>query len=123
MSEKELKELLLERLHIELNLFKDSMIEKSKRDIYEASYKIEIFVNVYEILLEDVGSLGMDEVRRLLYWKYGILESLYQEWLTRDDGSYEELKAYVSDEVRVIAQPEDSNKKEEEDGAKLSKVA
>ena len=123
MSEKELKELLLERLHIELNLFKDSMLQKEKGEIYEASFKIEIFINIYEILLEDVEGLGMDEVRRLLHFKYGILEALYQEWLTRDDGSYDELKDYVNDEVRVIAQPEDSSKKEEEDGTEFGKVA
>ncbi len=121
MGEKELKELLLERLHLELNLFKDSMLQKEKKDIYKDSYKIEAFVNIYEIFLETVDGLGMDEVRRLLYWKYGILESLYQEWLTKDDGSYEELKAYVNDEVRTLARPEDG--KEEADGAEFSQAA
>ena len=121
MGEKELKELLLERLHIELNLFKDSMLQKEKKEIYEGSYKIEVFVNVYEILLEEAANLDMETIRGLLYWRYGILESLYQEWLTRDDGSYEELRVYVNDEVRVIAQPEDG--KEEKGGTELGKAA
>lgn len=40
MEEKELKELFSERLHIELHLFRDSMLQKTKKEIYEASYKI-----------------------------------------------------------------------------------
>ena len=47
MEEKELKEILLEKLYIELHLFKDSMLQKTKKEIYEASYKIEVYVNVY----------------------------------------------------------------------------
>ena len=115
MGEKELRELLLERLHIELNLFKDSMLQKGKGDIYEASFKIEIFANIYEILMEDVKELGKDGVRSLLYWRYGILESLYQEWLGREDSFYEELRDYVNDEMRAIA--ESGKRREKEDGA------
>ena len=115
MGEKELRELLLERLHIELNLFKDSILQKEKGDIYEASFKIEIFVNIYEILMEDVKELGKDGVRSLLYWRYGILESLYQEWLGREDSFYEELRDYVNDEMRAIA--EAGKRKEKDDCA------
>ena len=121
MEEKELKELLLERLHVELQLFKDSMLCKTKEDIYEGSYKIEVFVNVYEIPMEEIRNLDAETVRGLIYWKHGILESLYQEWLTRDDGSFDELKAYVGDEVRGIAQQE--NRKELKDGADISQAA
>ena len=121
MGEKELRELLLERLHIELNLFKDSMLQKEKGDIYEASFKIEVFITIYEILLEDVKELGRDGVRTLIYWKYGILESLYQEWLGREDSFYEELRTFVDDEMRVIA--ESGKRKEEENGAEESDQA
>ena len=121
MGEKELKVLLLERLHIELNLFKDSMLQKEKREIYEDSYKIEVFVNVYEILLEEIANLDAEIIRGLLHWRYSILGSLYQEWLTRDDCSYDELKAYAGNEVRVIAQPEDG--KEDKDGTELGEAA
>ena len=51
MDEKGLRELLLQRLHMELLLFKDSMFQKEKEDIFMDSYRIEIYVNLYEILL------------------------------------------------------------------------
>ena len=123
MEEKELKELFSERLHVELYLFKDSMLQKTKKEIYEASYKIEVYVNVYEILMEEVGSLDIETVRGILYWKYGILESLYEEWLGHDDNSFDELKSYVGSELGVMAQGDISCRREREDGEKLYQVA
>ena len=123
MEEKELRELFLERLHIELHLFKDSMLRKTKKEIYEASYKIEVFVNVYEILLEDAENLDPEMLRGILHWKYGILESLYEEWLGRDDNSFDELKSYVGSELVVMARGDISCRKETENGAKLDQAA
>ena len=121
MDEKELKELLLEKLHIELHLFKDSMLCKTKAEIYESSYKIEVFVNVYEILMEEVGSLDIGTVRGLLCQDTNILESLYREWLTRDDGGFDELKEYVGDGLGVIALA--GSRKEAENGAEPDQAA
>ncbi len=51
MGEKELRELFQQRLYMELMLFKDSMLQKEKKGIFHDSYKIEVFVNLYEILV------------------------------------------------------------------------
>ena len=123
MEEKELKELLLERLHIELHLFRDSMLCKTKMEIYESSYKIEVYVNVYEILMEEVENLDIETVRGVLHWRYGILESLYEEWLGYRDDAYDELKAYVGSELKVMAQEDISCRKELEDGTKSDQAA
>ena len=123
MEEKELKELLLETLHIELHLFKDSMLQKTKKEIYEASYKIEVYVNMYEILMEEVENLDIETVRGILHWKYGILELLYEEWLGHDDNSFDELKSYVGSELGVMAQGDISCRRENEDGEKLYQAA
>ena len=123
MEEKELKELFSERLHVELYLFKDSMLQKTKKEIYEASYKIEVFVNVYEILLEDTENLDSGTLRGILHWKYGILESLYEEWPGHDDNSFDELKSYVGSELGVMAQGDISCGRENEDGEKLYQAA
>lgn len=124
MDEKELKRLLLERLHLELYLFKGSMLRKTKEEIYKASYKIEVFVNMYEILSEDVKGLDEGTVYGLLYWKYGILESLYQEWLGYADNSFDELKAYVGGELEATAQSAKmAERKEKENGAEFHQAA
>ncbi len=124
MDEKELRGLLSERLHLELYLFKDSMLQKTKEEIYKASYKIEVFVTMYEILLGDIENLDAGTMRGLLYWGCSILESLYQEWLGYNDGSFDELKAYVGGELEAIAQSVKMDKrKENEDGAEFYQAA
>jgi hypothetical protein len=99
------------------------MLQETKKEIYEASYKIEVFVNVYEILMEEVENLDIETVRGILHWKYGILESLYEEWLGYRDDSYDELKAYVGSELGVMAQGDISCRREREDGEERYQAA
>ena len=102
MEEKELRELLQQRLHLELMCFKDSMRQQGKEDIFKASYRIEIYVNLYEILLVHTENLQGGMIRELLGLGFGILDHLYQEWMDREDGFYEELKEYACNELEAI---------------------
>lgn len=102
MDEKELRELLRARLHMELQLFKDSMLQKGKEDIFKASYRIEIYVDLYEIVLAHVENLQSGMIRELLGLGFGILDHLYQEWLDREDSFYVELKEYARNEFEMI---------------------
>ena len=104
MDEKELRGLLVQRLHLELLLFKDSVLLKKKEDIFTSSYKIEIYVNLFEIFTECAGALKEDTVRGLLNFNSGILESFYQEWMEREDGFYDELNTYVCDRLELITE-------------------
>ena len=124
MDEKELRELLQARLHMELQLFKDSMLQKEKVDILKDSYKVEIYVNLYEILAAHTDKLQGGAIRRLLNLGFGILESLYQEWLTREDGFFDELRTYACSELENILEtgnPE--RRKDDEDGKGFDKAA
>ena len=102
MDEKVLRELLRARLHMELQLFKDSMLQKGKEDIFKASYRIEIYVDLYEIVLAHVENLQSGMIRELLGLGFGILDHLYQEWLDREDSFYVELKEYACNEFEMI---------------------
>lgn len=95
MDINQLRELLLTRLYIELQVFKDSVLCMDKEAVFGEAYKIETFVNLYEILAERTGQLAEASLRELLYLGCGILEWLYREWLKKDDGSFNELKEYV----------------------------
>lgn len=114
MDAKELKDLLSKRLYIELQLFKDSKLRQEKEDIFQSSYEIEINVNLYEVLMAYLDNLQEDAMRRLLNLKFGILEFLYQKWLTREDSFFDELRAYACSEMETA--PELGN----EDGRKVS---
>lgn len=102
MDDKELRELLQARLHMELQLFKDSMLQQRKEDIFQASYRIEIYVDLYEILLAHVENLQGGMIRELLGLGFGILDHLYQEWMDREDSFYVELKEYACRELEMI---------------------
>ena len=123
MDENELRDLLSKRLYIELQLFKDSMMQKEKEDIFKSSYEIEIYVNLYEIFMVNIGSLDVDTIRRLLNFKFGILEHIYQEWLSREDGFFDELKEYACEELEVLSEFGNLNRRREgADGTGSDKI-
>ena len=124
MDENELRDLLSKRLYIELQLFRDSMLRKEKEDIFKSSYEIEIYVNLYEIFMVHLENLDIDTMRRLLNLKFGIMEHLYQEWLSRDDSFFDELKAFACDELGVLSELGNLDCREEAaDGKKSDKAA
>ena len=102
MDEKQLREVFLERLHIEIQLFKDSMLRKSKADIYAAGYRIELYACLYEILTEQAESMPEMLMRAMVYHPCSILDVFYEEWLKRADGFYTEIGDYVEDELKAI---------------------
>lgn len=124
MDEKEMKNLLSGRLYIELQLFKYSVLCQTKEEIYSNSYKIEVFVTIYEILLEDIEKLDEETAYKLLCWNGGILEFLYQEWLTKEDSTFEELKAYIGAELGNFLQKNSMDcGKESADGTGIDTAA
>lgn len=126
MDEKELRGLLLQRLHMELLLFKDSILLMKKEDIFTSSYKIEVYVNLYEVLVELVEHLKEHAMRTLLNLSFRILDSFYQEWMEREDGFYFELSAYVHDRLELISEMgrvDDGSGKEDTDGAGENQAA
>lgn len=124
MDRQELADLLLERLHIELQLFKDDMLHQDKEAIYGSSYKIEIYVNLYEIFKVHTENLQEDTIRRLLNLNFGILEFIYQEWLTREDGFFDELRAYACAELETVSELESpACGKENKNGTEFDKAA
>lgn len=116
MNDKELQEVLRQRIHIEFMVFKDSMLQKEKEVIFRDSYKIEVFVNLYEILLEYVGSLQGGILRELLNINFGILDSLYQQWLKEEDSFYEDINAYACSELEAVPGKRFHVEKEKSDG-------
>lgn len=127
MNGKELRKLFLERLHMEIQLFKDSMLCKEKAGIYAESYKIEMYVNLYEILAEETERMTETLLRKLIHQPSGILDAFYQEWLSKDDSFYTELREYVEDEFDVLSAVREliklGKEDEDRDGEKHDKAA
>ena len=124
MDKSELQDLLSTRLYIELQLFKDSLLQMEKEDIFKSSYKIEVYVNLYEIFTVHIEGMEADTMRRLLNLKFGIMEHTYQEWLSREDSFFNELKEYACDELKTLSEMENPDYRGEgEDGKGIDKAA
>lgn len=124
MGEKAARRLLEKRLYLELQMFKYSILRKTKREIYDSSYKIELLVTISDILLDKIQQIDEDRISQLLWFPEGILEWLYQEWLKKDDSSYEELKAHICSELEVfLGEDNGRNRKEKTDGKRVYKTA
>lgn len=123
MDDRELQELLRQRIHIEYMVFKDSMLQKEKEVIFRDSYKTEVFVDLYEILLEYAGSLQGGILRELLNIRSGILDLLYQQWLKREDSFYEDLRAYACSELNALPGKKFQGEKEKDDGKESDQTA
>ena len=124
MDEKELRGLFAQRLYLEYMLFKDSMLQREKKDIFHESYKIEIFVNLYEILLSYAENLNSRTMRELLKLNFGILEFLYQRWLDKEDSFYEELRECAYSELETVLEKNTADgRKDDEDGEGTDQAA
>ena len=124
MDENGLRDLLSKRLYIELQLFKDSMLRKGKEDIFKSSYEIEIYVNLYEIFMIYIADLKAETLRRLLNLKSGIMEHIYQEWLSQEDSFFNELREYACGELAALSETGNRGHREEgEDGTGTDKAA
>lgn len=124
MGEKEGKRLLAKRLYLELRMYRYAILRKSKKEIYESSYKTELMAAIYEVLLESLEYINENTVCNLLYWNESILEFLYEEWLKKEDSSFEELKAHVGAELGIVPETEEnSSRKDTADGKRIYQAA
>ena len=124
MSGKEGKRLLAKRLYLELRMYKYATLRKSKEEIYESSYQTEMMAVIYEILLESIEYITENTAFHLLWWNHGILEFLYEEWLKKEDSSFEELKVHVGTELGLISDAEVSyGRKDTTDGKRIYQAA
>lgn len=98
MDKNTIKEKFVKKIYSELQEFKESVLMQEKSLIYGEAYKVEIFSTLYEILLEKADSISDTMLLNLLEQSAGILEMIYQDWIKKDDSSYQELREHVDNE-------------------------
>lgn len=123
MDEKGLRELLMQRLYMEFMLFKDSMLQKEKEEIFRSCYEIEIYLCLYEIFAEYVDGMEGGAIRRMLKLNFDILGFLYRGWLEKGDGLFEGLKDYTCSVLEIISGKGKRDGKDGRDGKKHNKAA
>jgi len=92
------KEQFFQKLKEEYQQFRQRILQKDKQDIIKDSYRIEIFEELYKILVEKGDTLSDAILRNLLY-QSGILDFLYDCWLKKEDSRLQELMDCVEEEL------------------------
>ncbi len=98
MEKSAVREKFIKRLYSELQDFKQSVLEQDKQSVYGDAYKIEVFSSLYNILMEKADSISDVVLLSLIEQSTGILEKIYQDWLKKEDSSYQELAEHVDSE-------------------------
>lgn len=91
------------KLYLEYLKFKDDMLRKTQDEVFKNCYKIDVFLNLYEILVEKSQTFSA-EVLLHLEKEENILEDLYEGWMKIDDSTYQEMCQYVNRKLGVLAQ-------------------
>lgn len=99
MDKNKIKEKFIRRLYRELQEFKQSILERDKQTVYGESYKIEVVSTLYEIFLEKADTISDTVLLNLTRQSAGILETVYEDWLKKEDSSYQELREHVESEL------------------------
>lgn len=97
------KEQFLKKLHNEQQLFRRSMIQMGKEEIYGEAYRIEITAVLYDILIEK-AELFSENILEKLAGRENVLQFLYNTWLKKEDNLYEELCSHVEYETGLAAE-------------------
>lgn len=97
------KEHFLKKLHNEQQLFKRSVMQMRKEEIYGEAYRIEITAILYDILIEK-AELFSDNILEKLDGRENVLQFLYNTWLKKEDSLYEELCSHVEYETGLAAE-------------------
>ena len=95
------KEQFFQKLKEEYQQFRQRILQKDKQDIIKDSYRIEIFEELYKILVEKGDTLSDAILRNLLY-QSGLLDFLYDCWLKKEDSQLQELMDCVEEELGKV---------------------
>lgn len=86
------------KLYLEYLRFKDEILRKTQDEVFESCYKIDVFLNLYQILIEKAQEMSA-EMLLLLENDENILDELYRGWMKRVDDKYGEMDHFVTEKL------------------------
>lgn len=90
------------KIQMEYLYFKETTLKQSREEIFADSYRIDVFTNLYELLVGLSENLPEDLLKKLLCTE-NLLDSLYEDWLKKEDSSHMELTEFVMEKVKSAA--------------------
>lgn len=89
------------KINVELEEFKDSILNKSPEEIYNSAYIIDCMINLKETLQEKCSTFELKELRFMVRLP-NILDFLYHEWLDYDDSCTETFDDFICSTIREL---------------------
>jgi len=89
------------KINVELEEFKDRILNKSPEEIYNSAYIIDCMINLKETLQEKCSTFELRQLR-LMVRLPSILDFVYDEWLDYEDSRMEELDDFISRTIKEL---------------------
>ena len=101
MTLEEMREVVGNKIYLEYEVFKQTTLKKSVEEVYESSYQIDSYINLYEFLLDMCQEFEKEELIKILIIP-NILGFLYDKWISFEDSSSEDLTNFINREIKNI---------------------
>lgn len=85
----------------ELKLYKASMMQKEKDEIFADCYEIDYMIRIYESLKEKSQKMGPEALSQCIQVS-GLLASFYQAWLKVSGSSDEDLEELLEHVIHCL---------------------
>ena len=95
----DLKQRFCRSITEELERYKNAKLQTSKEEIFASSYEVEMYIVIYEVLVDQIDDLSESFMLELLECNDGILDRLYNKWLLSRDDNFNQVKNYIMKEV------------------------
>lgn len=99
MNKETLKALLGMKLCQELRMFRDEELGLNKDEILGDCFKINMYIVIYEILIENMNQMTKSTISGLVDCPGNIINQIYESWLEANGDDYERIKQFVEKEV------------------------
>lgn len=88
------------KLYLEYIRFRDETLQKIQKEIFSGCYKIDVLLNIYEILVEKTKELKSEGVLEAL--PDDTLEQLYCGWIRMENDVFQGLEEYVNQSLESM---------------------
>lgn len=97
------REVMCMKLSYEINDFKRREMNKTVEEVFADAFVIEMTLNLYEYLLEELQKLSEEEIMKLLFFP-NLLGFLFDRWNREPDSFAEEMETFLEKELKILSQ-------------------
>ena len=91
------KEQFCEKISQELAVFKALKLKTTKEDIFSSSFEVEMYVILYEVLVDQIDDLSEAFMKSLMDEPKGVLKTLYESWLLSKGDNFNQVENFIKE--------------------------